>query len=100
MRLLRIKSQVDQNTGHFSNNFKTPVKIEPFSQIALVNAVLALDSRLMTVSSSNNTMSFTRKNNGSVSSVVIPIGSYSTKSFLTTFSTALNSGSRPDTNKV
>ena len=91
MRLLRLKSKSNDNTGHFQNTFRTPIRIDPYSEIALVNAVIALDARLIVVSSSNNKMSFTRKDSGSTSNVVVPPETYSTRTFIKALDTAMNS---------
>ena len=61
MRLIRLKSKPSDLTGHFSNRFQTPIKIEPFSQVALISAIVAMDARLIQVNTTNNTFSFKRK---------------------------------------
>ncbi|MDF1853374.1 MAG: hypothetical protein P1U85_21230 [Verrucomicrobiales bacterium] len=90
MKLVRIKSTVEDNTGFFSNEFKTPIKIEPNSKISLVNAVMNLDSKVIDVNNTNNTFSFQRKNAGQVSQVNIAVGKYSVQGFINLLKREMN----------
>ena len=53
MQLIRVKSKSTDNTGNFSNTFRTPVVIAPNSSISLVNAIVSLDTKQITVTAEN-----------------------------------------------
>ena len=90
MRLIRLKSKPSDLTGHFSNRFQTPIKIEPFSQVALISAIVAMDARLIQVNTTNNTFSFKRKAGETDINVVIPAKNYSIGVFLKALKEQMN----------
>ena len=91
MQLIRVKSKASDNTGNFSNNFRTPVVIAPHSSISLVNAVVSLDTKQITVTATNNSFSFKRSATEAPSlTVTIPVGEYSIQPFIAALATAMN----------
>ena len=57
-KLIRVSSSHTQYTGHFSKEFSEAIVLPKQSQIGLINAPLAMSSKSIHITASNNTFSF------------------------------------------
>ena len=90
MKLVRIISKEDQDTGSFSNDFSDQITLPAYTQVALVNASMSLESMTIDVNSSNGLLKYKQKSTGTEQSVVLTPGKYGKQSFLAEVSRALN----------
>jgi len=105
MKLVKIISRNDQDTGLFSVDFREPLNLKPMTKVALVNASFSIDSRQILVDDNNNTLQFKRKDSEDYFDVVIPTGSYTQLGFrrvllqaLSVVQTQITGGNNADSN--
>jgi len=91
MKLVRVISKDNQATASFSNLFTDQITIDPYSQVALINASLSLTTITVNVNSGNNTFTFKNTFTGNSYTASIRVGDYSRNSFLTELNRAINS---------
>ena len=81
MKLIKIISRDDQDTGMFSVDFREPFNLKPMSKVALINASFSMDTRQIVVTSNNNIFTYKRKDTEPVLNVEIATGSYTQTGF-------------------
>lgn len=91
MKLVRVISTEGQDTANFSNLFTDQIKIDPYSQVALINASLSLTTITLNVNSSNNTFTFKNSDRGAQYTATMRNGDYSKTTFLNEINRAMNS---------
>ena len=90
MKLVRVISKDSQDTANFANLFTDQITIDPYSQVALINASLSLTTLTIDVTSANNTFSIQNSRAGGQLPVSLKAGTYSDQGFLNELNRAMN----------
>ena len=73
MKLIRVSSTQTQDTGHFSNEFSEAIVLPKQSQIGLINASLAMSSKSIHITGSNNTFTYKTKGGSTVTARTVTL---------------------------
>lgn len=90
MKLLKIVSKVNQDTGYFTSSFNEQIDVTPNSQVALINMSYASDALNIVVDNTNNTFQFRIKNTATLNDVTLTNGAYIQSNFLDMLTRQMN----------
>ena len=88
MKLIRVQSNPNDNTGFFSNEFNEPITLEPNSTIALINGTFALNALNLDLQTS--TIKFKTKDTNDLRTAIIPAAKYTQHSLLEVINKVMN----------